>query len=211
MKWKNEKENLEKLINQGLAYEEIGKQYSCTGANIKKVARRLGIELKPRRKINECETFNRGTAKKGVCQHCGKEFILYKEHHGKFCSHECFVEHRKGKTIQDWEEGVTNGCSSRYKLTPTIREYIIKERGNKCEVCGFSGENPYTKKTILQVHHKDGDASNTKKENLQVLCPNCHAMTENFGSRNKSSVRKYRKNDYLRIENEVKCPASLTE
>ena len=85
MKWKDEKENLENLIKQGKSYEEIGRKYGCTGANIKKVAGRLGIELKPKRKINERETFNRGTAKKGICQYCGKEFVLYESHSGRFC------------------------------------------------------------------------------------------------------------------------------
>ena len=46
--------------------------------------------------------------------------------------------------------------------------------------------------SILQIHHIDGDATNNKEQNLQVLCPNHHAMTEHFGSRNKNSTRKYR-------------------
>lgn len=46
--------------------------------------------------------------------------------------------------------------------------------------------------SILQIHHIDGDATNNKEENLQVLCPNHHAMTEHFGSRNKNSTRRYR-------------------
>lgn len=43
-----------------------------------------------------------------------------------------------------------------------------------------------------EIHHIDGDATNNKEQNLQVLCPNHHAMTEHFGSRNKNSTRKYR-------------------
>ena len=34
---------------------------------------------------------------------------------------------------------------------------------------------------------------NNKEENLQLLCPNCHSLTENFGSSNKNSSRIYRK------------------
>ena len=37
-------------------------------------AQRLGIEMPKRRKINEGETFNRGTGKKVFCKNCGKEF-----------------------------------------------------------------------------------------------------------------------------------------
>jgi biotin operon repressor len=45
-KWLNEKENLERLINiDKVSYEEIGRKYGCSGANIKKQAKKLGIEL----------------------------------------------------------------------------------------------------------------------------------------------------------------------
>ena len=55
----------------------------------------------------------------------------------------------------------------------------------KCEECGFEGYNKTTNNTILQIHHIDGDCENNKPENLQVLCPNCHAMTENYMALNK--------------------------
>ena len=67
-KWDLEKENLENLIKQKISYEEIGRRYGCSGANIKKVALRLGIELEHRRKINDSETFGKGIIKvsKGI-------------------------------------------------------------------------------------------------------------------------------------------------
>lgn len=59
-KWLSEKTKLEDLIlNKKLSYEEIGRLYNCTGVNIKKVAKRIGITVPERRKINEKETFNK--------------------------------------------------------------------------------------------------------------------------------------------------------
>ena len=78
MKWKNRKNELETEIKAGKSYEEIGRKYGCTGANIKNAAKRLGIDVPQKRKINPCETFNKGTAKIGSCNHCGKEIIIYK-------------------------------------------------------------------------------------------------------------------------------------
>lgn len=211
MKWKDKKSELENFIKNGESYAAIGRKYGCTGSNIKKVAKRLGIELTERRKINENEHFNKGTAKTAICENCGKEFILYQNHGGIYCCHECWAEGTKKKTLEDWKNGKIKGCDKRYKITETVREYILNSRGYKCEKCGFSGFNPYTGKSILQLHHKNGDAADTSEENIEVLCPNCHAMTENFGSRNKSSVRKYRKDEYRKIEDEIKGPVSLTE
>lgn len=56
------KEELEEMmLVKRISYEDIGKIYNCTGSNIKKVAKRLGINLIQRRKINSKETFNKGT------------------------------------------------------------------------------------------------------------------------------------------------------
>ena len=38
------------------------------------------------------------------------------------------------------------------------------------------------KRIPLEIHHIDGDCTNNKMENLQLLCPNCHSLTSNFGS-----------------------------
>lgn len=47
--------------------------------------------------------------------------------------------------------------------------------------------NPTTGLVPLQIHHIDGNALNNKASNLQLLCPNCHSLTENFGSRNRNA------------------------
>ena len=53
-----------------------------------------------------------------------------------------------------------------------------------------------TGNSILQFHHIDGDAYNNNIENIAVLCPNCHAMTENFMNLNKGKstrINRYKK------------------
>ena len=36
---------------------------------------------------------------------------------------------------------------------------------------------------MLELHHIDGNHNNNKLENLQMLCPNCHSITDNFKSK----------------------------
>jgi len=76
--------------------------------------------------------------------------------------------------------------------------------GHKCSKCGWDKINPITGKRPLQVNHIDGDSSNSKKENLEVLCPNCHSLTHNYGSLNRGKGRKKR-NEILRLGKEVIC------
>lgn len=55
----------------------------------------------------------------------------------------------------------------------------------------------YTNSIPLEVHHIDGDCTNSFEENLQLLCPNCHSLTDNFGSLNKESKRFHRQKKTL--------------
>lgn len=59
---------------------------------------------------------------------------------------------------------------------------IIALRGHKCECCGNEYWNGQP--IPLQVHHTDGDSLNNDLTNLQLLCPNCHAQTENYCGKN---------------------------
>lgn len=59
----------------------------------------------------------------------------------------------------------------------------------KCQVCGWDKIHPITGEPPLHVHHIDGDATNNSEDNLQLLCPNCHSLTENYGRLNAKSTR----------------------
>ena len=60
------------------------------------------------------------------------------------------------------------------------RERIFKERGRKCEVCGWQEVNPHCGIVPVQIHHINGDNKDDRPENLIVVCPNCHALTDKF-------------------------------
>jgi len=52
---------------------------------------------------------------------------------------------------------------------------IVDEIGNR-ETCLNCGENTY-----VEVHHIDGDKSNTDLSNLVSLCTSCHVNHHNSG------------------------------
>lgn len=52
---------------------------------------------------------------------------------------------------------------------------LISERGYYCEGCGLSEWRG--KPIVLELEHKNGDRKDNTKDNLELLCPNCHAQT----------------------------------
>jgi 5-methylcytosine-specific restriction endonuclease McrA len=69
---------------------------------------------------------------------------------------------------------------NRYHLKAHLFKAGLKE--NRCEICGIS--NWRGEHLTMALHHINGDGRDNRLENLQILCPNCHAQTENFAGRN---------------------------
>ena len=81
---------------------------------------------------------------------------------------------------QGWRKGSLT-ASFEYDGTGNHKQILINERGHRCEVCGNSEwlDKPIT----LELEHNDGDNRNNVKENLHLLCPNCHSQTTTWRRR----------------------------
>ena len=134
-------------------------------------------------------------SKEHKCINCGKE-LSYEQRNNKFCSQECLNDYRYKNTIQKVLNG-ENLISGASGIPKHLKRYLMELHNNKCEKCGWGEEHPITHNIPLEVHHIDGDCTNNRLENLQLLCPNCHCLTENFGSLNKNSKRFHRPKNKL--------------
>ena len=112
------------------------------------------------------------------CKKCGKKL----KHHGNFCK-EC-----KGLMH---EEKIINCGDFGHPVLSTVRRYLIKIRGYKCEQCKNSIWDG--KPIPLDTHHINGNSGDNRLENLKLLCPNCHSLTDNFKSKNKGNGKRKRK------------------
>ena len=146
----------------------------------------------------------------GKCLLCNKELVKGQT---KFCCSEHSNQYKINESIKNWLDGNDEGWSGT-GIKKFIRNYLIKEANYKCELCGWGEINPYSGNLPLEIHHKDGNYKHNTLDNLQVLCPNCHSLTDNYKSMNKDSCRERGEYANRKIENEnnicIDCGAKIS-
>lgn len=68
------------------------------------------------------------------------------------------------------------------------RKHRLQEQPHQCNVC--KNMEWCGKKIPLELDHIDGDPENNIRENLRLICPNCHAQTDTYKGKNMGRVQK---------------------
>jgi hypothetical protein len=104
-----------------------------------------------------------------ACAECGSDFerkvsSLSGSKHGiYFCTRGC-------KDRAQRLGGVTKIQPPHYGTGTDYRSLAFRKYPPVCNRCRLDDRR------ILVVHHKDRDRSNNAEDNLEILCPNCHAV-----------------------------------
>jgi hypothetical protein len=174
------------LREQGLSYSRIAAKIGARKSTVAYHARRLGVPAN--------DTFAR--------RYDWKE--IQAAYDGGLTMREC--QERFGFNGSSWSQAVSRGdivprprarelhaifCkgSSRNGRGGRKRRLIdegIKE--DRCEQCGITHWRG--RKLSIQLHHKNGDGTDNRIQNLEFLCPNCHSQTDTYGGRNGHRRRK---------------------
>lgn len=137
------------------------------------------------------------------CLQCGAEFVTRKSRKAKFCSRQCCGKYkctklnltcancgknfkRKQSNCKKSKSGLffcSRTCKDVAQQLDGIKEIHLPHYGDgnnkwhrnrlllnqtKCEGCEED------KLYLLFMHHKDGDSNNNDKDNLEIVCSNCH-------------------------------------
>ena len=106
--------------------------------------------------------------------------------HGLDASHFTGQGHLKGKK-HSWRKRPLEQILRRGRIENTfrLRNRLLAE-GRKRRCCEGCGLSEWLERHIpLELHHVDGDRTNNALSNLALMCPNCHALTDNYRGKNK--------------------------
>jgi len=172
------RELVRKLLSRGLLYAEVARRLDIGKPTVAYHAKRLGrpIDERAARRYDWAEiqrAYDEGLSVRGCMEKFG--FSSYSWH--KAVARGAVKARPAAMPI---ESLLVNGRrTSRTHLKLRLIRAGLKE--NRCEQCGISEwcGRPLT----MALHHVNGQGRDNRLTNIQFLCPNCHAQTDNYSGK----------------------------
>lgn len=135
-------------------------------------------------------TFNNKSTKRKhskICLWCLNERI--NKGAGRFCSRRCQVASKYCEYFLDWWNGENKPFNNR-----TVKGFLLVYNKYACSVCQIESWNG--KPIVLELEHINGNSTDNGKENVCLLCPNCHSQTPTYKAKNVGNGRHTRRQRY---------------
>lgn len=187
-------ENVQRLRKEGKSFGDISKELLitksqacyCNKINIEECDKKLASRDKYAKSVcklaEKCTNINQILhilGKKGTNEYY-KQIRKILEDNNIDTSH--FIENETHKQTQYIPKKSLEECliSGSTVSSTRIRDRLLKEKVKE-HICERCGKTEWEGEPIpLQLHHINGDRTDNRLENLQMLCPNCHTLTDNY-------------------------------
>lgn len=165
--------------------ENIFCSQSCSASynNIKRNSARKIVEIKGNTIYKHRNRYDTNKyVKRCIC--CGKE-IPYKQ---KYCSNKCQIVYQNKLRDDEIESG--KSVTQR-----KLKSYLVSKY-NKCMNPTCCWDWSKNANVSLEIHHIDGNPNNNTLDNVILLCPNCHSLTDTYKAKNMGNGRAFRRQRY---------------
>ena len=131
------------------------------------------------------EAFNKAKTAIGAARELGVQYCTYRRVallHGVFQTNKPGKGASKKRPMVDLDE-ILSGLHPDYhgyKLKHRLFQVGLKKA--ECEECGWCRKTS-DGHTPVELDHINGNRYDHRLENLRILCPNCHSMTDTYRSR----------------------------
>ena len=145
-----------------------------------------------------------------LCKLCSKP-LSYEDNvrRNDFCDRACYGKYksrmyglmpRKERSCACGAPSVIGRCRKCYcgttrveklenaRTDRTRRQILIRLHGHKCWSCALTEWKGLP--IPIELEHADGNSDNNSKENLSLVCPNCHALTPTYKGKNKGNSKR---------------------
>lgn len=170
---------VEELLNEGRGVGEISERLRISKPTVCYHARKLGVPAQQKfARRHDWERIQRLYDEGTAMRECKKLFGFSNAAWSDAVKRGDIVP--RDRKIPLEELLAVGRRTGRTHLKTRLVEAGLKE--NRCEECGITSWEGQP--LSMQLHHRNGDGTDNRLENIQFLCPNCHSQTDTYGGRN---------------------------
>ena len=178
------KDQILKLRAEGKTYNEIVKILGCSKGTVAYHCG-SGQKEKTRKRASNYRKGIKSTRKPKPLKNCLNCDTVIEGGGKKYCCGKCQQDHQYKIYIEAWRKGEESGARAHeFRVSNYVRRHLFEIHDGKCPRCGWNTPNPIAGNVILEIEHLDGDCTNNRPENLDLICPNCHSLTPTYKALN---------------------------
>lgn len=166
---------------------DVKKVIEATGLHRNTIHKRLKLLglIEETRKVSDIdiiEACNSSINMRAACDKLGMGMYAFKRRAKHLGVYRGINKKREPSSLGYELDDILNGKHPTYNIHRLkLRLYEAKIFKDECSKCGFNEHREGFEHSVCQLHHINGDPRDHRLENLEILCPNCHALTPNFG------------------------------